>query len=296
MLKRKKDAFAMSSKSKSKSKKHMKVEVEPSLARLRRGTKINLRVARQTREFRNFYGTNSGQFRSITAISMEAELQLPSPTPLASKDPVPSSSPAFSTPAPPPPERQSTRTLPPAAPPRPTVLPILLPPQLLRPHAVRILTKKHGLNVQTSALQALASFIGRHCGTGWREEGLAEQVLEEVARMWKRQSGDVIVKDEADTLKGILKALEGCMTGGRLTSGKPNLSRHGSLVRQGSLHSNGGRNGLMGERQSSFGMSGLEVEAEEDDESRDPRAWQKIISAFEQPRLAYNVTKRHFEP
>lgn len=226
---------------------------------------------------------------------MELESHFPPPTPLPPKNPIPSSSPAFATPAPPPPERQPIRPLPLAAPPRPTVLPILLPPHLLRPHAVRILTKKHGLNVQTSGLQALASFTGRHCGTGWREEGLGEQVLEEVARMWKRQSGDVIVKDEGDTLKSILKTLEGCMAGGRIMPGKTGLSRQGSLVRQGSLQSDGSRSGLMGDRQSSFGVSSLEVEDEEDDESRDPRAWMKVIGAFEQPRLTYNVTKKHFE-
>ena len=225
---------------------------------------------------------------------MEVESQLPPPTPLASQDPILSSSPAFATPVPPPPDRQVTRTLSLAAPPRPTVLPILLPPQTLRPHAVRILTKKHGLNVQTSALQALATFIGRQCGTGWREEGLGDQVLEEVARMWKRESGDVIVKDEGDKLKSILKTLEGCMAAGRITQAKTGLSRQGSLMRQESLQSNGSRSGLMGDRQSSFGMSSLEVEDEED-ESRDPRAWMKVVGAFEQPRLTYNVSKKHFE-
>ena len=220
--------------------------------------------------------------------------QLPPLTPSLAKDLIPSSSPAFATPAPPQPERQLGRTLPLAAAPRPTVLPILLPPAILRPHAVRILTKKHGLNVQTSALQALANFIGRHCGTGWREEGLGEQVLEEVARMWKRQSGDVIVKDEGDTLKTILKTLEGCMSGGRILSGKTGLSRQASLVRSESLQSDGSRPGLTGEGQSSFGMSSLEVEDEED-ENREPRAWMKIVGAFEQPRLTYNVAKKRFE-
>ncbi|KAL9068052.1 MAG: hypothetical protein Q9157_006627 [Trypethelium eluteriae] len=41
-------------------------------------------------------------------------------------------------------------------------------------------------------------------------------------------------------------------------------------------------------------MSKLEVEDEED-ERRDPRAWMKVIGAFEQPRLVYNVGKKHFE-
>ncbi|KAI9704567.1 MAG: DNA-directed DNA polymerase epsilon, subunit B [Bogoriella megaspora] len=217
---------------------------------------------------------------------MEIDSNIPPPTPAPPKDPILSSSPAFATPVAPI-QRTTTRSLPLANPPRPTVLPILLPPPILRPHAVRVLTKKHGLNVQTSALQALATFIGRHCGTGWREEGLGEQVLEEVARMWKKSSGDVIVKDEGDSLKGILKSLEACMSGGKVV-------QRGGLSRQGSLQTETSRAGI-GDRQESFGMSSLGVEDEEQDESRDPRAWLKVIGAFEQPRLAYNTTKKHFE-
>jgi hypothetical protein len=33
-----------------------------------------------------------------------------------------------------------------------------------------------------SALQTLAVFVGKNCGSGWREEGLAERVLDEVAK------------------------------------------------------------------------------------------------------------------
>ena len=47
----------------------------------------------------------------------------------------------------------------------------------------------------------------------------------------------------------------------------------------------------------SFGMSGLGVqeEADDDDESKDPRAWLQVIDSYEQPRLIYNVGKKHFE-
>ena len=48
--------------------------------------------------------------------------------------------------------------------------------------------------------------------------------------------------------------------------------------------------------QSSLGMSNLDVEDEEDDEGlRDPRKWLKVVNAFEQPRLVYNVGKKHFD-
>ncbi|EOO02698.1 putative dna polymerase epsilon subunit b protein [Phaeoacremonium minimum UCRPA7] len=45
-----------------------------------------------------------------------------------------------------------------------------------------------------------------------------------------------------------------------------------------------------------MGMSGLAVEEEPDDETvDDPRRWLKVVSALEQPRLIYNVAKKHFE-
>lgn len=47
----------------------------------------------------------------------------------------------------------------------------------------------------------------------------------------------------------------------------------------------------------SFGMSSLEVEDkdEEEDLLKDPREWMKVIGAFEQPKLIYNATQKHFE-
>ncbi|UKZ77938.1 hypothetical protein TrVFT333_005670 [Trichoderma virens FT-333] len=44
-------------------------------------------------------------------------------------------------------------------------------------------------------------------------------------------------------------------------------------------------------------MSGLGVqeEADDDEEASDARAWLKVIDAYDQPRLLYNVDKKHFE-
>src|SRR2546430_15021226 len=111
---------------------------------------------------------------------------VPLPVPQhTSKDPIPSSSPAFGTPAYPVASKPVKLAQPFAAPaaqqPTSTVLPILLPPQTLRPLAFRTLTKKHNLTLTSSGLQCLATFIGRYCGSGWREEGLVERVLDEVA-------------------------------------------------------------------------------------------------------------------
>ncbi|KAI1142568.1 DNA polymerase alpha/epsilon subunit B-domain-containing protein [Hypoxylon sp. FL0543] len=217
----------------------------------------------------------------------------------APANPIPSSSPAFGTPA---------HTLKPfaiAPPTKATILPILLPPATLRPLAFRTFTKKHSLTLTSSALQELATFIGRHCGSGWREEGLAEKVLEEVAKSWKNRNGGVIVDGNSNELKDILKTLEGNMSGGRIVTGR-DLSRQNSLILDPSQEADlaNTRLGLRptnaltrDDSATSFGMSGLGVEEEEPDDEGliHPRKWLKVVSAYDQPRMLYNVTKKHFE-
>lgn len=221
----------------------------------------------------------------------------PPPTP-APLNPIPSSSPAFGTPVHP---IRPFNVITAAA--KASILPVLLPPATLRPLAFRTFTKKHSLTLTSSALQVLATFIGRHCGTEWREEGLAEKVLEEVAKSWKSRNGGVIVDGEGNDLKDILKNLEGSMSGGRIVASRE-LSRQNSLVLGSSQNGEvshtrlGLRPNVLGreDSQSSLGMSTLDVEDEdEDDGLRDLRKWLKVIDAFEQPRLVYNVGKKHFD-
>lgn len=213
----------------------------------------------------------------------------------------PSSSPAFATPVHPL-RPFSITTNSKQAP----ILPILLPPATLRPLAFRTFTKKHSLTLTSAALQELATFIGRHCGSGWREEGLAEKVLEEVARSWKGRNGGVIVDGASPELKEILKALEGNMSGGRIVTGNRGLSRQNSLLMDAQKQDDELSNTRLGlrptvslareESQASLGMSALEMdETEEDENIRDPRRWLKVVNALEQPRFVYNVEKKHFE-
>lgn len=174
-----------------------------------------------------------------------------------------------------------------------TVLPISLPPQTLRPVAFRTLTKKHNLTITSSGLVALASFIGKHCGERWRQEGLAERVLDGIAKQWKRDNGGLILDDTPDKkLINIFKCLEPCMTGGklditRLSRANSNLSRSDSrphIPREDS--------------QASLGISGLEVEDEEmqeDESSQHARAYIKVVSAFKQPRLVFSTSKKTLE-
>ena len=185
-----------------------------------------------------------------------------------------------------------------------SVLPVQIPPQTLRPVAFRTLTKKHNLTLTSSGLGLLSTFVGKFCGSGWREEGLAERALDEIAKAWKRQGGGVIVEDGPDKkLSAILKSVEPCMSGGKVDVGK--LSRTSSSVGGSSLsrqtsfniRPEAGRE----DSQSSMGMSGLDVADdvdadEEDTRYSNARPFLKVVSAFKQPRLSYSTTKRTIEP
>ena len=217
----------------------------------------------------------------------------------SSSNAIPSSSPAFATPAHP------LRPFQPPAPAKAAVLPIILPPATLRPLAFRTFTKKHSLTLTSSALQELATFIGRHCGSGWREEGLAEKVLEEVAKTWKNCNGGVIVEGTSPELKDMLKTLEGNMSGGKIMTGPRGLSRQNSLMLEPTEDADHSKTRLglrpatsltRDDSSASFGMSSIGLDEEPDDETlQDARRWMKVISAFEQPRYTYNVAKKHFE-
>ncbi|PLB50496.1 hypothetical protein P170DRAFT_463685 [Aspergillus steynii IBT 23096] len=196
-------------------------------------------------------------------------------------DPVPSSSPAFGTPVHPfrknKPNPLSTRT---------SILPILLPSSTLRPVAFRTFTRKHNLTISSAALQTLATFVGKNCGSGWREEGLAERVLDEVAKSWKKAGGGVIVEEgKGASLKAILQALEGNMSGGRVVLGRVPTADT-------SLTGIAGRNG-----KTMPSPSALQDEKEDEDMELllHPRHWTRIVDAFDIPRLTYNADKRYFE-
>lgn len=120
-----------------------------------------------------------------------------------------------------------------------------------------------------------------------------------MAKSWKKSSAQVIVEGDGEALKSILKALEGSMSGGRIVN-TSNLSRHSSFNFGPDTNLNGApslesRPPL--DHNSSFGISSLEMEDKDEEEEllKDPREWIKVIGAFEQPKLIYNVSKKHFD-
>ncbi|KAJ5894439.1 DNA polymerase alpha/epsilon subunit B [Penicillium taxi] len=211
--------------------------------------------------------------------------QLPSRFKMGATDPIPSSSPAFATPARPFKIQKGH-----APPTKASILTILLPPSTLRPVAFRTFTRKHNLTISSSALQTLSVFVGKNCGSGWREEGLAERVLDEVAKIWKRAGGGVIVEEgKGASLNTILQTLEGSMSGGRIVTAK-------ASSQDGSAKASSG--GDVGRIEPSHDRSFATRGASEEDDSKlsfHPRHWLKVIDAFDLPHLTYNVDKKYFE-
>lgn len=74
----------------------------------------------------------------------------------------------------------------------PTLLPVRLQPSNVRPIAYRIISKKHGLNIQSDALVVLTETISLRFGAAWRD-AKAQQFLEDVAKAWKQQDRGLFV-------------------------------------------------------------------------------------------------------
>ena len=113
----------------------------------------------------------------------------------------------------------------------------------------------------------------------------------------------MIVDGDGQDLKAVMRNLEGCMVGGKIVQGK-GLSRQSSFASGAAddtahVQLQHGRPGALtrGDSQSSLGLSSLGVEdvEEDEDQSSDPRKWLRVVGAFDQPRLTYNVGKKHFD-
>lgn len=127
---------------------------------------------------------------------------------------------------------------------------------------------------------------------------MAERVLDETAKVWKKNGGGVIVLGEGSDLANVLRNIEGCMVGGRVVPQR-------ALSQQASLRSEQGLSTITYARpdslsrddsQSSLGLTTLELEdAEEDQHTKDPRQWLRIVDAFEQPHLTYNASQKQFD-
>lgn len=84
-------------------------------------------------------------------------------------------------------------------------LPVKLQPTNLRPTAYRILSKKHGLNIQTDALKELTSVISLKFGSEWKSPR-AQAYLEDIGKFWKLQDRGLFIDGEG--LKEVVKQMD----------------------------------------------------------------------------------------
>lgn len=245
-------------------------------------------------------GKGKGKQRAddTTAPIFRRQQQLTHPHP----HPPPPSSSAFLTsdpfeqlPASSAPTRPRPQHPPPHAPAQaPRILAVEISPSALRPLAFRVFTKKHNLTLKSDALALLCQFIGRRCGSEWRDSGAGEKLLDEIARTWKRNEGPGgILVDGGDALKTILKGLEVPHQQGKGV-GASLLGRQASFdINQGLPEMDEGGDVMMGDGSDSQRASVAQELLAKD--GLDPRKYFKVIDAFKQPKYIYNTQKKQFE-
>lgn len=165
----------------------------------------------------------------------------------------------------------------------PRALAVDLPSNILRPVAFRIFTKKHNLTLKSDALNALSLFVGRQCGATWRTTGSGEKVLDEIARLWKRNQGtSKVLVDDSDALQSILRGLEAAQ--GQAGSKETRRESTTDL--------------------SLFASERVEVvttsedpyiDGEQPDSELNPQAYLSVIDAHQMPKWAYSPLKKRFQ-
>ncbi|KAL1954929.1 hypothetical protein VTO42DRAFT_429 [Malbranchea cinnamomea] len=188
---------------------------------------------------------------------------------------------------------------------RTQVLPVLLSPSSLRPLVFRIFTKRHDLTVTSTTLQLLSTFIGKHCGSGWREEGLAEPVLDEIAKIWKKSGGGAIVEDgQKGLLSAILRNIQPKLSGGRLCrrESDPRMRPKGlTSDPSASLATPDSGITYMTDDRGKIFVSGRDILnhgytlTTRYQNSIDLRRWMNIVNAFRQPHFTYNAQTKQLE-
>ncbi|EEP80833.1 predicted protein [Uncinocarpus reesii 1704] len=135
-------------------------------------------------------------------------------------------------------------------------------------------------------------FVGSNCGRGWREDGLAEILLDEVARTWKNAGGGAIVEEATQpSLRKILDSLESRVSDGQLhlLPGKAHSntsSKNDDLLVTDTSSALYDKMDDPNSRASTLASDNLLLS--------DPGKWFRVINAFEQPRVIYDSDRRHF--
>lgn len=167
----------------------------------------------------------------------------------------------------------------------PAVLPIRLQPASLRPIAYRVLSKKHGLNIKSEALGALADYMGPTFGMEWKSTR-AQQFLESVARLWKEQDRGLFIDDEG--LREIIREIE-------LVNNKALKQKQLAQASQASQEHPGSQGSQQDEDVDMGHTPPTSVTPPPLAESINWRDYFKLINTNDLPKFEYNHSKKHFE-
>lgn len=196
------------------------------------------------------------------------------------------------------------------------VLPASIQPQLLRPLAYRILTRKFGLNIKSDGLAALASYIGATFGLNWRQNSETTIFLEQFAAIWREQGRGLFIDEinvqqviseikerekaeqsqirekshhsaRKNNLEAFLKKSKSpgtevethVLSQGSIASNSPNVLEEGSPLNSDS-ESSAGDHPVTG-----YTNVGSEL---------DWTDYFKVISTFKQQKFTYDHVKRHY--
>lgn len=155
----------------------------------------------------------------------------------------------------------------------PALLPVKLQPSNVRPIAYRVLSKKHGLNIQSDALAALSDEFSTRFGAQWRgPKGLL--FLEDIARTWKLQDRGLFV--DGPGLVQVIKEIT-----------KEQSSRSNSTVARSSRSDLS----LLAARTDTLvydGSSGVQHDV------MDWRDFVKFVMPNEQPNFVFDRTRKQF--
>ncbi|KAH0610543.1 uncharacterized protein H6S33_012070 [Morchella sextelata] len=175
--------------------------------------------------------------------------------------------------------------------PTPRILAVEIPPSILRPVAFRVFTKKHNLTLKSDALALLCAFVGRRCGADWRDSGMGERLLDEIARQWRRNEGaQGVLVDGGEALRSVIRGMEVPGAGGA-GAGAGELLRVGAGVESSQLWGAEVEAHVAEAVGGGGGGGAVDVEGG----AVDGKRFLKVVDAFAMPKWAYNPLKRGFE-
>lgn len=143
-------------------------------------------------------------------------------------------------------------------------LAVELTPQQVRPLVYRVISKKHGLNLKSSALEAFAEHIGHRFGTDWRG-AKSEKFLDEFAKVWKDEDRGLFVEGEA--VHSVIRELE------NTAASQQNVATRTETLGKADQQS------FLGPKLAKFHW----------------RDYFKVVGAQQMRNLSYNHALRHFE-